>query len=213
MWVGEPQYTRHVTKSVSRRLGLLGGTFDPPHRGHLAAAETAMAQAGLDRVDFVVANDPWQKSDVRAITPVATRLEMTRALVGSHAAFGVDDREIRRGGPTYTVDTLSEIAEAEPDTSVFVIVGADAASRLHTWHRHHEVLALSTLIVVNRAGTPLFDPSTLPGATIINITMEPVLVSSTDIRAAVREGRDVSEETSPEVNSIIDSHGLYQSVT
>jgi nicotinate-nucleotide adenylyltransferase len=210
VWVGEPQYTRHVTKSVSRRLGLLGGTFDPPHRGHMAAAETALAQVGLDRVDFVVANDPWQKSEVGDITPAAIRLEMTRALIGGHVSFGVDDREIRRGGPTYTVDTLTEIAAVEPDTSVFVIVGADAASRLHTWHRHHEVLALSTLIVVNRAGTPLFDPATYPGASIVNIMMEPVLVSSTDIRAAVRAGGDVSEETSPEVNSIIRSHGLYQ---
>lgn len=198
--------------SVSRRLGLLGGTFDPPHRGHVAAAETALAQVGLDRVDFVVANDPWQKSENGRITPAAIRLEMTRALIGSHASFGVDDREIRRGGPTYTVDTLTEIAAVEPDTRVFVIVGADAASRLHTWHRHHEVLALSTLIVVNRAGTPLFDPGTYPSASIVNITMEPVLVSSTDIRASVREGRDVSEETSPEVNGIIRLHGLYQGV-
>jgi nicotinate-nucleotide adenylyltransferase len=196
--------------SVSRRLGLLGGTFDPPHSGHVAAAQTALAQVGLDHVDFLVANDPWQKSDTRTITPAAIRLEMTQAIIQGHAGFGVDDREIRRGGPTYTADTLAEIAAAEPDTSVFVILGADAASRLHTWHRHHDVLALSTLIVVNRAGTPLFDPATLAGATIINITMEPVLVSSTNIRQDVRGGRDVSESTSPEVNSIIRAHGLYR---
>jgi nicotinate-nucleotide adenylyltransferase len=196
--------------SVSRRLGLLGGTFDPPHSGHVAAAQTALAQVGLDHVDFLVANDPWQKSDTRTITPAAIRLEMTQAIIQGHAGFGVDDREIRRGGPTYTADTLAEIAAAEPDTSVFVILGADAASRLHTWHRHHDVLALSTLIVVNRAGTPLFDPATLAGATIINITMEPVLVSSTNIRQDVRDGRDVSESTSPEVNSIIQAHGLYR---
>lgn len=208
--MGERQYTRHVTKSAPRRLGLLGGTFDPPHRGHVAAAETALAQAGLDHVDFVVANDPWQKTDSRAVTPAAIRFEMTRAIVGNHAAFGVDDREIRRGGPTYTVDTLTEIANAEPDTSVFVILGADAASRLSTWHRHLDVLALSTLIVVNRAGTPLFDPATLPTASIVNVTMEPVLISSTEVRIAVREGHDVAEFTSPEVNSIIRAHGLYK---
>jgi nicotinate-nucleotide adenylyltransferase len=176
----------------------------------MAAAESALAQVGLDHVDFLVANDPWQKSDTRAVTPAAIRLEMTQALVGAHAGFGVDDREIRRGGPTYTVDTLTEIAAAEPDTSVFVILGADAASQLHTWHRHLDVLALSTLIVVNRAGTPLFDPATLIGANIVNITMEPVLVSSTNIRLAVSDGHDVSEFTSPEVNSIIHAHGLYR---
>lgn len=208
--MGERQYTRHVTKSAPRRLGLLGGTFDPPHRGHVAAAETALDQAGLDHVDFVVANDPWQKTDSRAVTPAAIRLEMTRAIVGDHAAFGVDDREIRRGGPTYTIDTLTEIANEEPETSVFVILGADAASRLPTWHRHLDVLALSTLIVVNRAGTPLFDSATLPTASIINITMEPVLVSSTDVRAAVHEGRDVSQFTSSEVDNIIRAHGLYK---
>jgi nicotinate-nucleotide adenylyltransferase len=191
-------------------LGLFGGTFDPPHAGHLAVGLTALHNLSLDVVDLLVANEPWQKTDVRVVTPAEVRLEMTRALIEGHPGLRVDDREIRRGGITYTVDTLIDIAATQPNTSVFLIMGADAARRLPTWHRHTDVLSLSTLVIVNRAGTDLFDPTTLPGATIVNITMEPVLVSSTDIRDAVRRGENIDGATTTPVANLIHRHGLYK---
>ena len=112
-----------------QRLGLLGGTFDPPHRGHLAAAIAVRDALGLDRIDFLVANDPWQKSGEREVTPAAVRLQMAQAIVEGIEGIGVDDREVRRGGPTYTVETLEELAFECPGTDVFLIVGQDTADR------------------------------------------------------------------------------------
>ena len=129
---------------------ILGGTFDPPHLGHLAAAEAVRTQLGLDQVLFLVANDPWQKSDARAVSPADVRLKMVHSLIDGRPGLGVDDREIRRGGPTFTADTLEEIHAESPSTDVFLIVGADTASRMHTWHRPDVVARLTTLVDVNR---------------------------------------------------------------
>ncbi|MFM8794548.1 MAG: nicotinate-nicotinamide nucleotide adenylyltransferase, partial [Acidimicrobiales bacterium] len=133
------------------RLGLLGGTFDPPHLGHLAAARTVRDALGLDRVDLLPANDPWQKSVAgRVVTEASVRLAMVRALVQGEDGLGVDDREIRRGGPTYTADTLEEIHAEMPGMEVHLIIGADTARTFGTWMRPGVVAALSTLVVVNR---------------------------------------------------------------
>lgn len=192
-----------------RRLGLLGGTFDPPHLGHLAAAHAVMTELRLDRVDFLVANDPWQKSDTRLVSPAAVRRHMVEALVEGHAGLGVDDREIRRGGLTYTADTLEEIHRELPSTEVFLIVGADTAARLSTWHRPEVVRSLSTLVVVNRDG----EMSNTTDATAIHVSMERVDVSSTDIRGRVARGESIDHLTSQGVVNIIEAHGLYRSVS
>ena len=192
-----------------RRLGLLGGTFDPPHLGHLAAALTVLTEVGLDHVDFLVANDPWQKSDGRAVTPAPIRRQMVEALVDGHRGLGVDDREIRRGGPTYTADTLEEIHREHPDTEVFLIVGADTAERMSTWHRPEVVRSLSTLVIVNRNG----QLSSSHTDSAIHVSMTPVDASSTAIRARVAVGESVSHLTTESVIRIIDEHGLYRSTT
>ena len=189
-----------------RRLGLLGGTFDPPHRGHVAAAQAVLSALHLDRVDFLVANDPWQKSESRAVTPAAVRLQMVEALVECHAGLGVDDREIRRGGPTYTADTLEEIHRESPDTEIFLIVGADTAERLSTWHRPDVVIHLSTLVVVNRAD----QHATTTESSAIHVDMQPVDVSSTEIRERVSRGESVESLTSFGVARIIETHSLYR---
>lgn len=190
-----------------RRLGLLGGTFDPPHLGHLAAAEAALSQLHLDRVDFLVANDPWQKTDSRVVTPAAVRVEMVTALVNGRPGLGVDDREVRRGGVTYTADTLDEIAREQPETEVFLIVGADTALRLSTWHRPDVVRRLSTLVIVNRTGDVGINSA--EGALVV--TMQPVDVSSTEIRARVSRGESIDSLTSSSVIDVIAAHGLYRS--
>lgn len=192
-----------------QRLGLLGGTFDPPHRGHLAAALAARDTLGLDRVDLLVANDPWQKSGEREVTSAALRVQMVQALVEGREGIGVDDREVRRGGPTYTVETLEELTIEQPGTDVFLIVGQDTADRIHTWHRHDDLLALSTLVIVNRDQNAQQVPTALAGARVQFVTMPFVDVSSTGVRAAVAAGDDVSAMTSASVAALIRSNGLY----
>ena len=191
------------------RLGLLGGTFDPPHVGHLAAAKAVRDTMGLDRVDFLVANDPWQKSSDRVVSPAALRLEMVQALVDGQAGLGVDDREIRRGGLTYTVETLEELAKEQPDTDVFLIVGQDTANRIGTWHRYEEVLALSTLVIVNRVENNTHLPEVLSGARVHNVSMPLVDVSSTSVRAMVASGEDIASLSSESVAAVIRHNGLY----
>ena len=191
------------------RLGLLGGTFDPPHVGHLAAALAVRDTMGLDRVDLLVANDPWQKSSDRVVSPAALRMEMVQALVDGQAGLGVDDREIRRGGLTYTVETLEELAKEQPDTEVFLIVGQDTANRIGTWHRYEEVLALSTLVIVNRAEDNSQLPEVLSGARLQNVSMPLVDVSSTGIRSQVASGEDIASLTSESVVAVVRRHGLY----
>ena len=190
-------------------MGLLGGTFDPPHLGHLAAARAVQAQLGLHRVDLLVANDPWQKSGDRTVSPAAVRLEMARALVTDTPGLGVDDREIRRGGPTYTADTLEEIRRESPNTEIFLIVGADTAGRIHSWHRPEVVLALSTLVIVNRVENNSQLPEVLSGARAHNVSMPLVDVSSTSIRAKVASGEDIASLTSESVAAVVRRNGLY----
>lgn len=164
---------------------------------------------GLDRVDFLVANDPWQKSGDRVVSPAVVRLEMVRAMVDGHEGLGVDDREIRRGGLTYTVDTLEDLAKEQPETDVFLIVGQDTANRMSTWHRYEEVLALSTLVIVNRAENSAQDPGMLSGARVQHVSMPMVDVSSTRIRSAVASGKSIIGLTSDAVVSVIRQRGLY----
>jgi len=198
-----------VTSAMPRRVGILGGTFDPPHFGHLAAAQCVRTQLGLDEVILMVANDPWQKSGDRDVTPAAIRLEMVRALVDDIDGLSVSDQEIVRGGKTYTVDTLEELLLVDPDTQLFLIVGEDTAVRIPSWHRPEDLSRLSTLVVVNRAAEPTAHTSA-QGDTVVHVNMVPIDVSSTDIRRAVASGESIAFGTSDAVASIIAAHKLYE---
>lgn len=202
-------YTRLVTTTAPRRLGILGGTFDPPHMGHLAVAVTVQTQVGLDELVLMVANEPWQKVGDRQVTPAQVRFEMTEALVEEIPGLRADDREIRRGGPTFTVDTLEEIHAEHPDTEIFLIVGADTASRLETWHRASDVVRLSTIVKVNRDNSTKVATEFLRDARLVNVSMTPIDVSSSAIREAVAHGESIVSATSPSVASIIRDRSLY----
>ena len=202
-------YTRHVTTTAPRRLGILGGTFDPPHAGHLAAAVAVQTQVALDELVLMVANEPWQKVGDRLVTPAQVRFEMTKALVEGISGLRADDREIRRGGPTFTVDTLEEILAEHPDTEIFLIVGADTANRLETWHRASDVVRLSTIVIVNRDNSTNAATGFLRDARVLNVTMTPVDVSSSAIREAVAHGESIVSLTSPTVASIVRDRSLY----
>lgn len=189
------------------RLGILGGTFDPPHRGHLEAARTVRDALDLDRVVLMVAGEPWQKVAQRSITSAEVRLEMVRALVDGEPRVVVGDDEVRRGGPTYTVDTLRAVKASHPGAELFLVLGSDAARNLPTWKEADVVVGLSTLVVVNRPGDDRAIP--VEGATVEFVEMTPVDVSSSQIRADAAAGRAVVPATTPAVAEIIARLDLY----
>ena len=195
---------------MPQRLGVFGGTFDPPHRGHLAVAQAAQRTFALDRVLLVVANDPWKKSPDRAITPAADRLAMVQALARDQAGLEVSDREIRRGGPSYTVVTLRELAAAHPGSELFLIIGRDLVDDFSSWHESVEIGRLATIVVVDRPGY-VTDPQRDWKMLII----EPVDVSSTELREQLHHtsppDSKVLSHMTPEVLQVIRSRGLYVS--
>ncbi len=134
------------------RVGILGGSFDPPHAGHLMIAREAMQRVGLDRVLFIPAGEQWLKEG-QDVAPAAHRLAMTRLLVGSTTGFVVSDMEIMRPGPTYTVDTLRELWEASPpETEHYFILGEDSVADLPRWHNPQELVTLCRFIAMPRVG-------------------------------------------------------------
>jgi nicotinate-nucleotide adenylyltransferase len=191
-----------------RRLGILGGTFDPPHIGHLVTAVNVRCELALDEVLLVVANEPWQKVGGRNITAVHHRLAMVRAAVQGIDGVEVDDLEVRRGGPSYTADTLEALADG--DRELFVILGSDAAAGLHTWHRAEVVGKLATIVVVDRPGRARASEGTgLAGVRIERVEVPQLEVSSTDLRRRVAEGRPIDVLTPPGVAAYVSEHGLY----
>ena len=189
------------------RTGILGGTFDPIHIAHLHAGETALFAADLDRVLFMPAGDPWQKG-ARELTLAAQRLEMTRLAVEGTDRFEIDAREIDRDGPTYTIDTLLTFPA---DEELFLILGADAALGLPTWHRWEEIVERAGILVVPRPGNDLAAvAATVPEADILD--MSALDISSTSIRDLAVSGRPYRFLVPSEVHRFIESNGIYTQV-
>jgi len=188
-------------------IGVLGGTFDPVHVGHLVAAVSVRHALGLDVVLLVVANQPWQKEGIRAITPAADRLAVVTAAVGQVEGVEASDLEIRRGGMSYTADTLDELSDLHPGTPLVLVLGADAAAGLGTWERAEEVKARARLAVVNRPGAALPD---LPAGWRADVVEIPNLeVSSTDLRNRIMDGRPVDYLVPAAAMREIRLRGLY----
>src|SRR5690606_36398985 len=139
-------------RDAGRRIGVFGGTFDPPHVGHLVTAMDVRHALGLDVVLMVVANEPWQKAGSRDITPAAVRLEIVRAAVSAEPGIEVSDIEVRRGGPSYTIDTIEALRADEPDAELVIVVGSDAAAGLLTWERADELATTCRFVVLERPG-------------------------------------------------------------
>jgi nicotinate-nucleotide adenylyltransferase len=189
------------------RIGLFGGTFDPPHVGHLVTAVNVRYALGLDSVVLMVANAPWQKDGTRSITPAEDRLAMVEAAVADVEGLVAGDAEIRRGGPSFTADTLHGLTRCFPDSELFTIVGDDAASGLTTWQRYDEVVALSRLVVVDRPGEPVELPG---GFDWLHVEVPRLEVSSTDLRARVLDGRPLDYLVTEPVLAIIAARQLYR---
>jgi nicotinate-nucleotide adenylyltransferase len=179
--------------------------------GHVAVAADVADVLGLERVLWIPAGDPPHKS--RALTPAATRLEMVRAAAANDPRFEVSPIEIDRPGPSYTVDTLRELRRAMPDAELYLIVGADQYESFGTWHEPAAIVQLARLAVMDRAGDRA--PNLVPGISVGDPLFVPVRrvdVSSTEVRARQREGRDIRDLVPPAVRTIIERERLYSSV-
>lgn len=189
------------------RIGLFGGTFDPPHVGHLVTAVNVRHALHLDLVVLMVASVPWQKVDERRITAAEHRYAMVVAAVADVPGLAAGRDEIDHGGPSYTADTLATLALQNPDATLFTIVGDDAAAGFESWERFEEVAERSTLVVVDRPGKPV----TLPGRFHWEHVEVPRLeVSSTDLRRRFHDGRPADFLITDPVLAVIDSFGLYR---
>jgi nicotinate-nucleotide adenylyltransferase len=189
-----------------RRIGLFGGTFDPPHVGHLVTAVNVRYALDLDVVVLMVANIPWQKEASRSITPALDRLAMVEAAVADVPGLEAGRLEIDQGGPSFTADTLAALGDREPGAELFTIVGDDAAAGLATWERHEEVVARSTLVVVDRPGEPVELADDVPW---IHVEVPRLEVSSTDLRARFGDGRPLDYLVTDPVLQVIAERGLY----
>jgi len=192
---------------VPTRIGLFGGTFDPPHVGHLVTAVNVRHALELDSVVLMVANWPWQKDGTRPITPAEDRLAMVEAAVADVKGLVAGSAEIRRGGSSFTADTLAGMAECDPGAELFTIVGDDAAAGLTTWQRYDEIVALSRLVVVDRPGAPVELPG---GFDWLRVEVPRLEVSSTDLRARVLDGRPLDYLVTEPVLEIIALRNLYR---
>lgn len=189
------------------RRGLLGGTFDPVHRGHLHAAREIARSAHLDRVLLIPAGMPWQKSN-RHISPADDRLAMLALAVDGDELFEVSDIDVRRNGPTYTIDMITELKAIYPDDDLVLIIGSDIVPRLSSWHRYEEVIAQIEIVVCTRPEFPL-DLSGLPDGRFSIVDISALPISSSGVRAMIQNGLDASDLLPSGVMTYINDHDLY----
>ena len=187
-------------------VGIFGGTFDPPHIGHVAAAQRCRAALGLSRVLLVVANDPWQKSPDRLVSPAGDRLAMVEAAITGIEGVEVCDLEVRRGGPSYTIETVEALARTEAIENPWVIVGSDLSTTMGTWERAEQLATMVRVAVLSRPGSPLVLPE---GWRAVAVPSDDLDVSSSAVRARVRAGQDIADVVAPAVVRHIAAQGLY----
>ena len=201
----------------SRRIGILGGTFDPIHLGHLVVAENCWFQLGLDEVLFVPAGDPPHKRG-RAISPAADRIAMVEAAMCDNPHFRLSRVDVDRPGASYSVDMVRALqTEYGKETSFFFIIGNDSLVDLPSWHDPESLVELCQVVAVNRPGYPPFDLTRLDGIVsraadrIILLEVPSFDVAATDIRSRVAEGRPVAYLVPDAVRRYIEAKGLYRS--
>lgn len=191
------------------RIGILGGTFDPVHVGHLVAAVNVRYEMALDRVLLVVANEPWQKLEARPVTPALDRLALVEAAVSSCPGVEASAIEIDRGGPSYTADTVEELEGRHPGAELYLVIGADVAGTLDTWERIDELRGRLHLVVVNRPGAVIVDPTQLKGWDSSVVEIPDLEISSTDLRDRAATGRPLDFLVPVEAIRLLRERSLY----
>ncbi|WP_102192626.1 nicotinate-nucleotide adenylyltransferase [Microbacterium aurantiacum] len=198
-----------MTNKTSRapRIGVMGGTFDPIHHGHLVAASEVAHSFDLDEVIFVPTGRPWQKEEV---TPSEHRYLMTVIATASNPDFTTSRVDIDRDGPTYTIDTLRDLKRDRPDAELFFITGADAIAQILSWRDHDELWDLAHFVAVSRPGHVLSTDG-LPSAHVSQLEVPALSISSTNCRQRVREDEPVWYLVPDGVVQYIAKHHLYRS--
>ncbi len=202
--------------AVQRRIGLFGGAFDPPHVAHTALVSAAVAQLHLDRLHVLPTGQAWHKT--RTLSAAHHRLAMARLAFADLPGVEVDDREIQRPGPTYTVDTLRELQVAEPGAALVLVIGADQAASLPSWRDWQEIVKIAIISVACRDQTTgakgQFDLKKVPGVRLQPLNLTAMPVSATAIRDQIATGPDglkrVAHLVAPGVARYIEHHHLYQ---
>jgi nicotinate-nucleotide adenylyltransferase len=189
------------------RIGVMGGTFDPIHHGHLVAASEVAQSFDLDEVVFVPTGQPWQKSGV---SPSEHRYLMTVIATASNPRFTVSRVDIDRAGPTYTIDTLRELRSERPEADLFFITGADALAQILSWRDHDELWDLAHFVAVSRPGHVL-STAGLPTDDVSQLEIPALAISSTDCRWRVEHGHPVWYLVPDGVVQYIAKHHLYRS--
>ncbi|MDQ1509086.1 MAG: nicotinate-nucleotide adenylyltransferase [Actinomycetota bacterium] len=187
----------------SEKIGILGGTFDPVHVGHLMDASAARHQLGLDRVLVVPARDPWQKQG-RVIAPAEQRFEMLVAALDGVVGLEASRVELERDGPTYTIDTVEHLAA--PGRELVLVMGSDVAATLDSWHRVDELRRLVTLAIVDRDDTPAPGPE---GWRVVRVAVPRMQLSSTDLRRRAAAGEPIEFLVPTPAVRVLRSYGLY----
>ena len=197
-----------MTRPVTRRVAIFGGSFDPPHNAHVALARTARAALSLDEVRWIPAGQPWQKA--RDMTPAPMREAMVRLAIEGEPACTLDRIELERSGPSVTLDTVAALRAREPDTEWVLLIGGDQYANLHTWRDWERLLSLTVLAVAQRPGErPPPDPAVQRHPhTAVPLPM--LDISSTDIRQRVSRGESIADLVPPKVARYIAQHSLYQ---
>jgi nicotinate-nucleotide adenylyltransferase len=218
---------------LSSRIGILGGTFNPIHYGHLAAAEEVRDRLKLDRILFIPSAIPPHKHE-EEVPPAEHRMEMVRLALAGNDCFEASDLEIRRGGRSYTIDTIETLLQSHPGASLFFITGVDSFLEIQTWNRWDRLVSLCSFVVISRPGYSFRDlakidfmKSAVPelsgldrgarsqwvvksGATTVYLETVPLYdISSTDIRKRTREGRSIKYHLPEAVETYIINHKLY----
>jgi nicotinate-nucleotide adenylyltransferase len=188
------------------KLGIYGGAFDPPHNAHVALARVAVGQLMLDELRIFPTGQAWHRAE--KLSGAAHRLAMARLAFESLPQAVVDDRELHRAGPTYTIDTLRELRREAPAAELFLVMGEDQARAFTSWHEWAEIARIASLCVAHR-GPSAAQPQ-VPGATMVTLQLPNMPVSATEIRDRVQRGEDVSSLVPPAVARYIASQHLYQ---
>ena len=207
--------TLHALNTTrGQRIGLLGGSFNPPHNAHLNLALAAQAQLGLDRVDFMPAGMPWQKAGL-VMASARHRLALCAALISDYSQLSVEPIETERSGHTYTVETLLALRVKNPNANYTLIIGSDQANALNTWHRWQALLGLCTLAVVARNGASIhWQPDVAQvladlGTAPTQIVLPASAISSSEIRSRLVRGESVAQFVPPAVAGYIAKYSLY----
>ncbi|MCY7371698.1 MAG: nicotinate (nicotinamide) nucleotide adenylyltransferase [Polaromonas sp.] len=206
-----PQPPLAAASLASGRIGVFGGAFDPPHNAHVALARAAIVEAGLDRLHVVPTGQAWHKA--RTLSPARHRLAMTRLAFDGVEQVVVDERELRREGPSYTIDTLEALQAEQPSCQLVLVLGCDQFDAFRQWHRWQAIAAIAIIYVAARAridwSNSQFDDDPELKGRVFWLTLPEMQVSATELRGLAAAGADISSQVPRSVARYISLHALY----